>query len=948
MRGTLSLAPLALLLALTGCPKTTPAPTAEAPVADKYTGPLPVDPNVRTGVLPNGMRYYIEVNQEPKERVVFRLAVDAGSILEDDDQLGLAHVVEHMAFNGSEHFEGNELITYLESVGTKFGAHLNAHTSTDETVYKLVVPTDDPEIVEKAFLVFEDWAGGITFDDEEIEKERGVVLEEWRGGRGVGARLREEMRPLTFHDSKYIDRDTIGTEDSLKNFEPDALRRFYTDWYRPELMAIVVVGDIDPDEMQAKIEAHFSDIQGPETPRERIRPDIPAHAEPFVIVLTDKELPRTGVTITQKHDDVHDGSHEQYKEGTVDSLIMAMFNERLRDLATSPEAPFLGAGAGGGRLTPIEGLTNVGAAAIEGGSLEALGAMLTEIKRVHDHGFTQAELTRAQEINLRGMEDYYNERDTTHSRNAANEIVRVFLTNESMPGVEYEWELAQQWIPSATLEDVNKRAQTEWMLEDSRVYSLTMPEKEGLTPPTKDEVLAVIAEVAASTVSAPEAEAEMGPLFAELPQPGTITEREEISELGFTVWTLSNGVKVWIKPTDFKADEVRMSAVSPGGHAAAGNDDWPAIGTSTTLMTRSGMGDMTALEVNKYLAGKQASVNPWIGGQHEGMSGSASPKDLDTLMELVRGAFTVPRFDEDAFAVYHKQQVAGLENRLSDPDAHYSDAFSALTWGDHARHQPWTVETLGQMDLAKSEAFYKERFADASDFTFVFVGNIDLETFEPLVNQYLATLPTVDREDVQGDDGARRAKGIHTETVRAGVEQKARFGLEFHGDFESTWLTRNRLSAVQDVLSTVLREELREELGGVYGVGVSASSYMLPESTYRFSVGFRCDPERVQELEEATFAVLQRVIDEGVDAHYIDDAKEKNRRARQVSLKTNGFWLGGVAGAIRYDRDPMMMMTYDERNESLTAENVHEMAKLLLNMKQYTKVVLLPEKSAEE
>lgn len=940
---------LPLLLALVGCPKSSTDPVVtpeDSGPAD--TEPLPVDPEVRMGVLDNGMHWYVEHNTEPENRVVFRMAVDAGSILEDDDQRGLAHLLEHMAFNGSTHFDGNELIEYLESVGTRFGAHLNAHTSVDETVYKLQVPTDDPELLDKAFLVFDDWASGITNSDEAIEGERGVVLEEWRSRRSANARIRDAMRPLNYYGSKYVDRKTIGTEESLKTFEPAAVRRFYEDWYRPDLMAIIVVGDIDLDYAQAKIEEHFGDIEMPENPRERIRPEVPAHDEMFVSILTDPEITRTGVGITHKHDDAEQATYGSYRTMLVDRLISRMVNERFSDMAQEPDAPFLGASTSSGKLTPIEGQTAVGAATPEGEVLGGLEAIAIEIQRVRQHGFTNGELGRARDAELRGYQDYYDERDTTHSRTHADELVRVFLTGESMPGITKEWELAQEYLGSVTVDDVNTRAASHWMNEDSRVLSIIMPDKEGLTPPTEEEVRALLAKVDEMEISPPEDDAFEGPLMAELPEPGSVTERREVPELDATVWTLSNGVTVWLKATDFKSDQVLMRSYSEGGIAKVDDASWVAATTATSLRAASGLGEWDAAQIKKFLAGKQASASSWIGSHHEGVSGSASPMDLETMFELTHLAITQPRFDEDAFAVNKRGRIEGLRNRDSNPNTLYSDTFQRLMWGDHPRRQPWTLETIEAMDLTRSQEIYSDRFADTSDFTFVLVGNIDEQTLEPLVTQYLATLPVGEREDAPGDDGARRQAGVHEETVRAGLEPKARFRLEMHGPFEGSWLERGQLSALREVLSVRLRKELREELGGVYGVGVSTGTWSLPEPGYRFTITWSCDPDRVDELQAAALAVVTEVLENGVEESEVEDVKEKNRRSREEDLLTNGFWANGILGALRRGEDPRDLLTYDERNDSLDAEVVHQAAKTWIDLDQHVTVVLLPEAAPED
>ena len=583
------------------------------------------------------------------------------------------------------------------------------------------------------------------------------------------------------------------------------------------------------------------------------------------------------------------------------------------------------------------------AATTESAPLDGLRAVATEIERVRRHGFTEGELRRAAEAERRGFQDYYDERETTASSVHADEIVRVFLTNESMPGIANEWDIAKKVLDEVTVEDVNARANAHWMLDHSRVIAVTLPEKEGLTPPTEEEVRAVLAEVADAEIGPPEDDTPDGPLIEELPEPGAVAEKKEVAELGAHLWTLSNGVKVWIKPTDFKADEVLMRAHSPGGLAKLPDEQYIPAVTATSLARASGLGRFDAMQLSRWMAGKQASAGPWIGGHHEGISGSASPDDLELMFQLAWLAFHQPRFDADALEVDRRSRAEGLRNRLSNPSAIYSDRFNEIMWQDHPRHRPWTMETLDGMDLEASQAVYADRFADASDFTFTLVGNLDLEALEPLVARYLATLPTTEREDAPGDDGARRVSGVHTDVVKAGVEEKARFGLEIHGDFEGSWEERSRLFALREVLSVMLRRELREELGGVYGVGVSASTWQLPEAGYRLGIGFQCDPDRVEELEKATLDILNKVLEEGVDPDDVADVKAKGVRSREVDERENSFWAGGIDGALRRGEDPLDILGWAERNEKLSAESVNAAAKEWLNLDQYVRVVLLPE-----
>ncbi|MCO4745559.1 MAG: insulinase family protein [Proteobacteria bacterium] len=942
---------LLLALALVGCPEKT---TVEAaPEADALSAQMPLDPGVRSGTLDNGMRYFIETNNQPESRAVFRLVVDAGSVLEDEDQLGLAHFVEHMAFNGTTHFEGNELIGYLESVGTRFGAHLNAHTSFDETVYKLVVPTDDTEVFDKAFIIMEDWAHGIQFNVDEVEKERGVVLEEWRRGLGAGRRSWEVTMPAAYPGSPYPDRLPIGTEDSLKTFEPEALTRFYNDWYRPDLMALIVVGDIDPDAVEQTIKERFGAIEGPAEPRERVRPEIADDAAATTVIFTDPEQTRTSLSIQTAHDWVLGNTYGDYRQGFVESLATAALNERLGDLAQDPAAPFQGAGIGRSRLSPTEGAWVFSASPFEGKLVDTYAVMLTELERLKQHGITDGELERGRARSLRSMQTYFEERETTASRTHAEEIIRHYTTGESMPGIEAEWEMAQRFLPTITKEEVNAFAKT-LLPEANRALTVRMPEKEGLAVPTEQDFAGVVATVAASEITAPTDASNDAPLVAEAPEPGTITDERVEEELGFTVWTLSNGAEVWFKPTDFEAEEVLFAGRSVGGNNHLDSEAYKAAAAASSLRAGSGLGDLDARELGKRLAGHQASASTWISGTEEGVRGSAHPDDLELMFQQTWLAFTAPRFAADVLERDQKRRIDQVRNRDMNPSTAFWDAWTKLEWQDFDRFRPWTEETVGKMSLEASQSLYEDRFADASDFRFTLVGSTDAETLKPLVERWLATLPVVDREtpDARTDLGNRRPSGVHDETVRSGTDPKARVRMLFHGPFESSFLTRNRLQAFNAVLSVRLREVLREDKGGVYGVNASASSSPWPEGEYTVTIDFVCDPERVPELEEATTTVLKALAEETVEAHYVEDHVAKSRRSREEAEKTNGFWLGiadGTAATTALTGEELVVvLDYDDRLSQLTPEIVQQTAAEVLNFEQRIIMRHLPVEEAPE
>ncbi|MCF7802063.1 MAG: insulinase family protein, partial [Candidatus Marinimicrobia bacterium] len=590
---------------------------------------LPIDSDVRTGVLPNGLQYYIRYNPKPEHRAELRLAVNAGSILENDDQQGLAHFVEHMSFNGTEHFQKSELVDYLESIGMRFGPDLNAYTSFDETVYMLQVPTDSSEELKTAFQILEDWGHLLSFNDEEIDKERGVIIEEWRLGRGAEQRMRDEQFPIILKDSRYAQRLPIGKKEILDTFPYETLRRFYKDWYRPDLMAVVAVGDFDMDAIEGLIQSHFGNLTNPKNERGREFYPVPDHEETLFAIATDKEATRNQLTVYYMQDVKPEETIGHYRERLMGSLYNAMFNDRLNELAKQPDAPFLYGYSGQGRFVRTKEVYLLSAGVADNGITNGLEALLREAKRVHDYGFTQSELERQKKTMLRRMEQAYNERDKTESRNLAREYVSHFLNGEPIPGIEYEYTITQKLLPTITLDDVNHLAD-EWITTHNRVITVNAPEKEGVSVPTDKELTTVLEAVSREKVE-PYAEAvNAEPLLAQEPAPGKVVSEATHADVGIVEWTLSNGVKVILKPTDFKNDEVRFTAFSPGGTSLVPDSLYIAAETTADLMFESGLGNFDRISLDKKLAGQVVNVRPWLEELEEGLNGSASPADLET------------------------------------------------------------------------------------------------------------------------------------------------------------------------------------------------------------------------------------------------------------------------------------------------------------------------------
>ena len=903
---------------------------------------LPVDSNVITGKLANGLTYYIRANKKPEKRAELRLAVNVGSVLEDDDQRGLAHFCEHMAFNGTKHFKKQELVNYLESVGMSFGADLNAYTNFDETVYMLKIPTDSASIVGKAFQILEDWAHDASYDDDEIDKERGVVIEEWRLGRGAEARMRDKQYPVLFRNSRYSVRMTIGDKRTLETCSHETLKKFYRDWYRPELMAVVATGDFDPREIEGMIKSHFAGIPAAVNARERILYPVPDHDEPLFAIASDSEATSSRVGIYYKHDPEPSGTVGDYRRSIVEELYSGILNNRLSELSRSSDPPFLFAFSGSGRFVRTKDVYFLSAGIKDNGIEQGLNAILTEAERVKKFGFDSTELDREKKETLRSMENAFNERDKTESSNYADELVRNFLTGEPVPGIGYELQLYRELLPGISLGDVDRLA-GKWIIDKNRVVLVNLPEKKGLTPPTDGELAAVFASVGGTAIAPYVDRVSNQPLIQSPPKAGSIVGRKETKELGTTEWKLSNGARVILKPTEFKNDEVDFTAFSPGGSSLAPEKDFIAVSTASSIVKQSGIGQFDETELEKLLAGKLVRVSPYIGELDEGLSGGSTPQDVETLFQLIHLYLTSPRSDTAAFRAYKERVRSFLQNRSAQPEAAFSDTIQVTMSQYHPRRRPWTLATLDEMSLQSSLEEYRERFADISGFTFVFVGNLDLAVLAPLVETYLGSLPPLNRNDRWKDIGISPPKGVVEKSVKKGIEPKSQVRIMFTGPFEWSQEHRHQIQSMASVLEIKLREVLREEKGGTYGVGVSAVPTHYPAERYSLSVSFGCAPERVDELVKAAFGQIDSLKNFEPAETYIQKVKEIQKREREESMKENGSWLRALQFVYSNQEDPMSILTYQRLIDKLSAKEVQDAAQRYFNLKNYVKIVLYPQ-----
>lgn len=920
------------------------APKAQAP-RDSFalTAPLPADPAVKMGTLPNGIAYYIRKNAKPEKRAELRLVVNAGSILEDDDQRGLAHFVEHMAFNGTTNFAKNDIVKYLESIGVRFGADLNAYTSFDETVYILPVPTDSAGILDKSFRFLGDVASGVLFDSTEVVAERGVVLSEWRNGLGAGERLRDKQFPVIFKGSRYAERLPIGKPEILEGANPGPMRRFWRDWYRPDLLAVIAVGDADPAELERLIRRTFAPIPPRTTKRARTLATVPPHDSTLVSIATDKELTTSSVGVLWKRPGRVARTVGDLRADLLDRLYNTMINQRFSELALKPETPFAGAGAGSGGFVRGSEFNSLDANAKEGKLLESLQALLTEAERVQRHGFLASELDRARTNLLRAYERAYTERDKTPSGAFVSAYIGHFLQGEAMPGIAFEYAAVQKLLPTVTVAEVNALAQARSGAAN-RVVTVTLPEKAGLRVPTEAEVRAVFGTVLAANI-APYAETVAeGALVASPPSPGRVVNERTIPAHNITEWTLANGVRVLVKPTDFNADQIQMTGWSPGGASMVNDQDVFKTSLTPVVIAQGGVGSFSTIDLRKKLTGKVAQVQPSIADLSEGVSGGASPRDLETLLQLTYLRLTAPRADSTVFKATMQQFETVLKNKDANPAAVFSDTVQVTLAGGHPRVRPLTLDMLQELKLDDMLAIYKERFSDAGDFTFVFVGNIDLAVLKPLAEQWLGSLPSSGRKETPRDVGPKQFTGTIDKQVRKGIAPQSQTALLLAG--VGPWSREEAyvLSSLGELLEMRLLDRLRESLGGTYSVNVSTGFSRRPRQEWQVVISYGSAPEKADTM----FAAVQQELDSlrrvPPTAAEVERVREQQRRELEVARKQNGYWVGAIRSRAE-NGDPLDAIGGEEQQfASLTPEKLAAAAKRYLNEANRARFVLLPEK----
>jgi zinc protease len=905
---------------------------------------LPVDSHVVIGKLDNGITYYLRHNDNPKNRIELKLAVNAGSVCEDDDQQGLAHFCEHMAFNGTDKFHKQAIVNFLESIGMKFGAEVNAYTSFDETVYRITVPTNPIQDVDTGLMILSQWAYYQSMDNTEIDKERGVIHEEWRLHQGASERMMKVWWPVLFKNAKYANRNPIGTMEVVDFFKYDVIKRFYKDWYRPDLMAVVAVGDFDVKQLEEKIKANFSQIPKAVNPRPREKYIVPGNVDPLVSIVKDKEAQNILTYIYYKHDSKDEITIGDYRTGIVHSLYNQMINERLDELTQEENPPYLGAFAGYQSLygLPTIDVYMIVSAALNNELDRSIRVMCEENERLKKYGFLQTELDRAKKETLRGYEQSFNERYKVKSENIAAEYVRNYLKQEPIPGIVYEYEIAKKYIPEIKLEEINQLA-LQWITDQNMVVVLMAPDKPEITLPSEEKVLKIIRAAKTAELKPWVDNVSDKPLLAEKPAPQKIAKTEKNEVLGTTTWVLKNGVKVIIKQTDFKADQILFTAYSPGGASLYSDKDDISADIAADVVSNSGLGELNQIALQKTLSGKIVNVTPDINELTEEMNGSSSPQDLETMLEMVYMYFTQPRKDAKAYSSFMSRTKGSIENKSTNPEEVFRDSLISIMSQHNKRERPLSLQNISEADYNRVHYIYRDRFADASDFTFIFVGNIDLKKTKPLIETYLGGLPSLNRNETWKDLNITPPKGVVDQIVYKGMEPKSYIYFEFTGPYEFNFKNNLYMKAMCDMLTIALRENIREDQGGTYGISCWRQVDQYPKQKYELDIYFGCSPDNVDKLSKLVLEEIEKFKNEGPSDVNIAKVKETLLKTRETDLRENRFWLNTIKNYYFNNITDENITGFNNAVNAISKESMKEYCKKYFNNQNYARIVLKPE-----
>ena len=904
---------------------------------------LPRWSRLRVGKLANGLTYYVLPNAKPAKNVRIWLAVNAGAVQEDDDQRGVAHLVEHMAFNGTKRFPKNDLVAYLERTGMRFGADVNAVTSFDHTVYKLEVPVDTIHIG-SALDMLRDWATDISFDPAELgaqgtaSKERGVVLEEWRSKRGAMARLLDKQIGVLFDGTRYATRIPIGTSESIENASRDAIVRFYKDWYRPDLMAVIVVGDVkDPDAIEKAIRDRFSDVPVAASPRAHASGGAPTGHGARVSIETDPEAPGTSVEIASFAPYRPETTRRAYRRVLAQRLYTQILRDRLAALSRQSASAFTSASTSVAHIVADADVFVRVARAKQGRAEDALRSVLAEVARIERYGVTQGELERARAAMLRGYE--ISAERVSESTALCEEITRLFFDGEQMSGPVTEQALAHEIVPTITVAELDDAIKA-FAGSDNRAVLISGSDPSTL--PSRERVLSVIDDVGKAELAPWQDKPPPDTLMTTLPTPGSIVKETALEAVDAVEWTLSNGVKVVVKPTKFEADAVLLEGAAPGGEAMASDKDYASARFANNIARAIGVGDLDAGALRDVLADKHVAVSTSIAETRQSISANATARDLETMLQLVHLRMTAPREDAEEIAAWRQSASEAIADSWHVPEVAFGRDMVGVLYNHHARRTLPDAAAIANVDAAKALAFYKSRFADASGFTFVIVGSVHLDTLRPLVETYLASLPASGHPARERDLGIRKARGVIVKQWKHGAEPKARVEIEFHGDQAWSREAQDDIYVLGELLRMQLRDVLREDLGGIYNVAVNATLERVPHPSRTVIISFGCDPSRVDEMVKATLGVAADLRAHGPPGDYLDRVRQQYTHAHEKNVRLNQEWLVWLMGAYRYGEDPALSADAAHVLARMTPHDVEAAAHRFLDPAQYFEGVLLP------
>ena len=908
--------------------------------------PIDIDPNVKIGKLANGLTYYIRNNHKPENRVYMWLAVKTGSCNEDDNQQGLAHFTEHMGFEGSAHFNKKELVDYLEKIGVKFGADLNAETTFDKTVYKLQLPSDNKEIVDKGFFVLEDWAHNLAFNDSLIEKERNVITEEWRLGLGAQDRMRKQYLPVMLKGSRYAERLPIGKMDIVQKCKHETLKKYYHDWYRPDLIAVVIVGDIDVNLAEQKIKEHFDSMKNPDNERPSVDFDIPDNQDPLISICTDKEATNSVVQFYFKHAKLQQKLIKDYRKYLLYNLFTSMLNERFDEITQKPDSPFIYAGSGyGSFLAKTKDAYTLSSAAKENQINKTIETVIVENERVKKFGFTQTELDRAKDNFLSWYSTAEKEADKTESQSFVNEYIENFLSNEPIPGIKNELKYVKDMLPKITLTEIDKLID-KMITDENEAIVITAPDKDGIKVPKESEVLDIIKSAKAEDISIYIDKVSDSPLIEGSPTGSKIVSAKENKDFGYTELTFANGVKAVLKPTDFKNDEILFSAYSLGGTSLYPDKDICSATYASIVVNECGISKFDKTELGKKLSGKIVSVSPYITDLRQGFKGSVAPKDLETLLQLTYLYFKKPRKDNEAFQAFISNSKEQIKSMSANPQYVWIDTLSKIITMNSPRTvipQIPSVKQLDKVNLDDAFNIYKDRFADAGDFKFFFTGNFKVDEIKPLLETYLGGLPSINRKETWKNVEPKFPDGITEVTVHKGVEPQSFVAIVMKEKFD--WNYKNIIinRVMMEILQISLRERTRDEKSEVYAVQVNGEEEIFPEPSHTATFIWGCAPANTDELIALTFKEIKNLQKKGPSKTDLDKVKENLNRDRETEIKKNEYWLIKLENLYYEDVKLNTLDEYRKIVNSVTSEDIEKAAQKYLPAEHYVKVLLMPE-----